>query len=93
MMSDLKSPASLHAAKRPMFWTRLPNTLLLCIGIGLMITSPAVKATTLYKCKVNGKTVYSDTDCPRETRIKKDAKPAKPRVVKIRQSVASTKSR
>ena len=69
------------------------GNLLLCMAVGLAMTSLPAAATTLYKCKLDGKTVFSDTECPREVRVKNQAKMAKPRVVKIRQSTASARTR
>lgn len=62
------------------------------LAIGLAAACLPGAATTLYKCKLDGKTVFSDTDCPRQVRIKKSAKPAKPRVIRIRKTTAATRS-
>lgn len=65
--------------------------LLLCLMMSLTAVSTPAVSTTLYKCKLDGKTVFSDTDCPRTVHIKKAAKSAKPRVIKIRQKTTAAK--
>ena len=67
-------------------------TLLLCLSFGLTAASSSATATTLYKCKLGGKVVYSDTDCSREVRIKNPPKPTKPHVIKIRRKTTANKT-
>jgi hypothetical protein len=42
-----------------------------------LATIPA-HGMTLMRCKIDGKTGYSDTDCPRSTRLKNDLRVSKP---------------
>lgn len=55
--------------------------LLIVLGLvaGLLVTAsgPAI-GTTLVRCKIDGRTIYSDTDCPRNMRLKNDFPTSKP---------------
>lgn len=57
------------------------------LAVALVLPCMQASAMTLYKCRIEGRIVYSDTDCPRMVRIKKSsagaAKPATPRIVRI----------
>ena len=87
------STESSDGSRRAAFLMNSAGMLLATLALGLAMTSPQAAATTLYKCKLDGKTVFSDTDCPRNVRITKEAKTAKPRVIKIRQKSTSDRSR
>lgn len=66
--------------------------LLLAAAAWMAALAPApVQATTLVRCKVDGKTVFSDTDCPRSTRLKNDLPASKP--IKISRKTKTTSHR
>ena len=103
-MPHLKLLATIAGSRLAPYRINFASNFLSCMAFGLVISLvislaialPPAAATTLYKCKLDGKTVFSDTDCPREVRIRKDTKQdpkiAKPRVIKIRQKSASARS-
>ena len=94
-MQHLTSPASIGATRRAVLRMHSGSNgvLALTLVLAMTVASSPAAATTLYQCKLHGKTILSDTDCPREVRIRNDTKSAKPRVIRIRQKVVPNRSR
>ena len=95
-MPDPTAPTSFGTVPYAMRLRRCTGKFLRPLLLGAMLGFAGISlptcAMTLIKCKVDGKVVYSDTDCTREVRIKNDSKPAKPRIVKIRKKTAFVKA-
>ncbi len=72
---------------------RLSRTpaILLAMTACLAIIPAQAQAITLVRCKIDGKTVYSDTDCPRSTRLKNALPASKP--IRISRKTRAVKHR
>ena len=46
----------------------IPTTARTCLLTGLFLLCLPAAATTLVRCRIDGKVVYSDTDCPDNAR-------------------------
>jgi hypothetical protein len=80
-------PAADRTRPRPRLRLTMILAALLALPAALLLAAATpAHGMTLVRCKVDGKTVYSDTDCPRSTRLKNDLPASKP--IRIKRSKA-----